>query len=529
MWEGDRRPLGANAKRSLADAEKGGECILWVDGSQGMVRAMDVVMPEAGLEAVVRALLRAIEHPHSPAQPALPQKIVVKNKELQFFLRGALQDLDITIEYVPALPLIDEIFLGFQEAVNTMPPKLPPQYAEALHQKACDLWEDAPWELLGDHQILAIEIDLWDIHTLYACVLGMAGLDYGIVLYRSMESLKRFRQQALADNSIEKMEEAFLGQDCFFLTYDRKGKKEDEANGIDLALLSWSEIQPTFGNLHPLEGLRSHLYEEEANAVWVALEALDRFWRNNSHKLDVDPIPATSGRYKIAPLNAPENAEPLSVKVSTMPTLAEELLDMAAPSESTNALPMLRGAPPLLGEDLVPEDAIVNIGWLKWSEVHQLQKKHKEFQEFQKDLPDEAGDGLPTIIVQTTRPRAKEMLQALREFGGLKGICFNPGEDPMDGARYDVGILQMGDGSLQLFGEFEQEDGTHARARQEWNRRCQETQGYCGLAIAMGATGASRGKPRVKDMMGLFQVRSLTHQELGLGILQLQTIPIFEL
>ncbi len=58
-----------------------------------------------GPEAIVRTLMRAMEHPHSPAKPARPQRIVVRDREIQFYLRGVLQDLDIAIDYAPELPV----------------------------------------------------------------------------------------------------------------------------------------------------------------------------------------------------------------------------------------------------------------------------------------------------------------------------------------------------------------------------------------------------------------------------------------
>ncbi|MDY7006404.1 MAG: hypothetical protein SWX82_21410, partial [Cyanobacteriota bacterium] len=108
VWEGDRRPIypDSNSNPEL-EAETTNECIIWVDGSHGMVRAMDMVTSDIGPEAIVRTLLRAMENPQSPAPTIRPQKIVVKDREIQFFLRGVLQDLGITIDYVPDLPLID--------------------------------------------------------------------------------------------------------------------------------------------------------------------------------------------------------------------------------------------------------------------------------------------------------------------------------------------------------------------------------------------------------------------------------------
>jgi hypothetical protein len=516
VWEGDRRLLSTDLPISLeSDSGAGGECILWVDGSEGVVRAMDVVTPETGPEAIARTLLRAMEHPHSPARPARPQKIVVQDREIQFFLRGVLQDLDIAIDYVPELPLIDEIFRGFQDVVNTRPPELPPQYAEALEQVAFDIWEDAPWDLLEEQQILTIELNRWDIGTLYASVLGMLGMEYGILLYRSLESLKRFRQRVLNDESIEQLEEAFLGQDCLFLTFETVSEAADEDEDLDLADLPIGDIQPSFGTLHPLEGLRAFLYDEEAIALLVALEALHRFFRQHGQKLAGEDFPAINSRYRISVPQA-EDPQQVPVKVATLPELAAELMEMVELAEAADDdLPSL----PLLRDDLVPKNSFLSLGMMPW-EMVELLRVGVEHYPATEAVP-VAGDGLPIVMIQTTRPKAKTLIQDLQAAGGLKAICFNPGEDPLGGDRYDLGLLQTENDELHLFGEFMEDDPTHIAARKKWDQRCKKTKGYCGLVIAMGLTGASRGQPQLKDMMALFEVRSLSAKELGLGTLQL--------
>lgn len=532
VWEGDRRPMSAESAASAEFAEigpppgvgGGGECILWVDGSQGFVRSMDMVSPESGPEAIVRTLLRAMEHPHSPAQPARPQKIVVKDREIQFYLRGVLQNLDIAIEYVPDLPLIDEIFRGFQDVTSSKPPQLPPQYAEALLEKAYDIWRDAPWELLGDHQIIAIEINQWDIGTVYACILGMLGMDYGILLYRSLDSLRRFRQRAIANESIEQLEEAFLGQDCLFVSYESAADLEDEDDAdFDLADLPWSAIKPTFGNLHPLEGLRSFLYEEEALTVWVALEALHRFWRAYRKKLTGESLPAVSSRYRIPVPDGGESTSPtLNVKVSTQPDVETELLEMASAADAEDE-DSEENSPPPLRDDLVPKNAFLSLGMVPWETVEHLRAGVECYQAAEVMA---AGDGLPIVLIQTSQPKAKAMIQELKEAGGLKGIGFNPGEDPFEGIEYDLGILKTENGQLHLFGEFMENDPVHVAARKKWEQRCKKTKGYCGLVIAKGLTGASRGNPKLKDMMALFEVPWLSEKDLGIGTLQL--VPQFE-
>jgi hypothetical protein len=538
VWEGDRRPLSTVSDNSDPDAEANSECILWVDGSEGIVRAMDLVSPQMGPEAVVRALLRAMEHPQNPAKPARPSKIVVRDREIQFFLRGVLQELDITIEYFPELPLIDELFRGFEEIALHRQPALPPKYADLLPQKAYEIWNDAPWELLADHNILSIELNRWDVGTLYASVMGMLGMEYGVLLYRSLESLKRFRASVLAEKSFEAMEQAFLGQDCLFVTYtrmDEDEEDEEDEEDIDLADLPISDIIPSFGAVHPFEGMRPFLYEEEALVVYMALESLHRFMRGCYRQLVDDPIPAITKRFRIPVPQEGEGKSTASIKVATLPELASELLEMQGEDEEFDdeefddeefddeefdddevAVP--------LRDDLIPKNAFLSLGLIPWESVEVLRSG---VDCYQSQEVTEDGEGLPVILVQTTRPKAKELIDKIQTDGGLKGICFNPGEDPFEGDRYDLGILQTENSSLYLFGEFPEADPTHVAARKKWEQRCKKIKGYCGLVIARGVTGASRGNPQPRDMMALFEARSLSARELGLGMLQ--RIPQFDL
>jgi hypothetical protein len=515
VWEGDRRRLNRGAQSSIdwadpsANASSDGDCILWVDGSQGIVRAMDVVPPETGPEAVVRTLLKAMEYPHNPASPARPQKIVVRDREILFFLRGVLQNMDITLDYVPELPLIDEIFHGFEEAIGSRPPQLPPAYLESLPQKAMDVWAAGPWRVLADHQILAIELNQWDLTTIYASVMGMLGMEYGILFYRSLDTLYRFRQRVLNNESIEQMEEAFLGQDCLFVTFESRDE-EAELEDIDLATLPPEAIEPVFGNLHPLEGMRSFLYEEESAAMLVVLDALQRFMKQHGKKFVDEAFPATSSRYKIPNPEATDQQPALAIKVSTMPDLAAELLAMSG-DDDIPTLPPIR-------DDLVPENSFLSLGVVPWDMLDHLrtQAHHCQPQDVKA-----AGDGLPVVMIQTSRPKAKTLIEAIQAAGGLTAVCFNPGEDPFAGDRYDLGLFQTGNGDLHLFGEFGEVDPTHVAARKKWDQRCKKTQGCCGLIIAKGLTGATRGNPQLKDMVGLFEAQAMSPQDLGLGTLQL--------
>jgi hypothetical protein len=528
VWEGDCRALTPGLASGLASGHVAsmepqlsdrGNCILWMDGTEGLVRAMDMAPADVGQEAIVRTLLQAMEFPHGSAPPARPQKIIVCDRELQFFLRGVLQDLEIVVEYSPELPLIDEFFDGLQGMMQTRPPELPEEYIQPMAEITRQIWQDAPWEILDEEKIVSIELNYSDVGTLYVSILGMLGVEYGLLMYRSLESLKKFRQQVLlAGEDTEDLESAFLEQDCLFITFDQN-EEDWEENGDRPSEFSsfYAEtgVYPAFGNLHPLEGMRPVLYEEEARVVLVALEALHRFFRQHLSKL-TESFPSVQSRYRI--LDPKEPTQKIVIKVCTLPTIAEELFEMSAEAGVENGWEV--ESAPILRSDLVPEDSFYSLGAMPWDTLEILRANVKFYQNLEVDFS-KGSDGFPVILIQTSRPKAIALIDALRAAGGLKAVCFNPGEDPISGDRYDLGILQTENSEMHLFGEFLEADPVHIQARKKWDQRCKKIKGYCGLVIAKGFTGASKGNPEFTDMLALFETRSISAKDLGLGSLQL--------
>lgn len=532
IWEGDRR-LASSMADSLDVNSPDEECILWVDGSEGIVRAMEVVSPAMGHEAVVRALLRAIETPMGPSMPERPQKIIVRDREIQFFLRGALQELNITIDYAPNLPVIDELFRNFEEFSDNHPPNIPPQYAELLEEIADEIVEVSPWELLSDRNIIQIQLNAWGVESLYASVLGMLGKEYGVLLYRSLDSLRKFRQSVLEEESPEALEKAFLEQDCWFLTFEVEEDEEDEDEDDITILDEFIEYNSFFGSLHPYEGMRAFLDEEEALAIYTALQAFLHFVDAQEEHLDEDILPPISESYSILlpPSGKKKKGfapqESLSVTVSTMPEFERELVEMFETTALGNLSSSMSPLTMPLQDNLVPDNALITLGACPWEWVAMMEKIPRKYYQSGGAIP--VGDGLPVIIIQTSRPKAQVMIEQILDSEGLAGIGFNFGEDPLEGLIYELGLLQMNDGEIQIFGEFMRSDTTHENARRKWDARCEKTGGYCGLLIASGATGASRGKPTFREMMALFETEVFSPKDLGMGVLRLTQVLDFDL
>jgi hypothetical protein len=458
---------------------------------------------------MVRTLLRAIEHPQGPYPAVRPKKIVVSDREEQFYLRGVLRDLDIDVDYAAELPLIAQLFERFGEISETQQPQLPQEYHEILETAAQEIWSAAPWRLLADHQIISIELQRWDVDSLYACVMGMMGMEYGILLYRSVESLHQFRQAALYHDGLQDMEAAFLSQDCIFLTFETDVEPRKSRFNPKRA-----NFETHFGTIHPLEGMRAFLDPEEALATYAALTALQRFVTTHEVELDRDDLPEISQKIRLnLPTQIPNLPKSIDVTVATMPQVSQELWDMQTDEEfdddDDDDITIL--------EDLIPEKAFISLGMIRWE---QLQMLHPQAVSLQ-GTP--TGDGLPVIMVQSTRTKAQAMIDKITAVGGVRGITFNPGEDPFVRKTYELGIIQLADGQMQLFGEFALDSPIHLEARRKWTQRCQQTNNQCGLIIAQGLTGKAKGNPQPKDMLAVIETQFLDAEELGLGVLKLVT------
>lgn len=522
VWEGDRRPISEGMldafgyESSLPDGEEeASDCILWVDGTEGVLRAVTIIPADTGHEAVVRTLLQAMEHPQGAIPPGRPQKLVVCDREVHFFLRGALQDLDVVVDHTDSLPIIDEIFESLQQSDEVSESALPPDWENALNQQAQQLWENAPWNYLSDDQILQIELNQWNLSTLYVSVLGMAGLEYGLLIYRSLDSLTQFRKTATEGNmTTRQMQQAFLSQDCLFLNFDLV--RDDEA--ASLLPLPWmqsapSEVIPEFGSLHPLEGLRHTLELEEAAALRVCLAGLNRFLEANEDALSRPEFPPVASTYRLA--NPLDNSR-LSVKLATCPDITEQLA-IAEGFEAEN-----RGMPefelPRFRDDYVPEGSMVLLTQLPQPLLEGISRSKRYYAIAQAPAQ---RDSMPVVAIQTSRPKAQKLASQLEAAQGIKAVCFNPGSDPMSGDTLQLGLLHTGDGDFHLFIEFLSDDTHDRRLLTQWQEWCEASNGLCGVMIASGVTGAARGKPGVKENVAFFETQLKTPEELHLPPLQM--------
>ncbi|WP_069791041.1 DUF6930 domain-containing protein [Cyanobacterium sp. IPPAS B-1200] len=529
VWEGDIFPIGEMLDNLEPELKNNGQCIVWVDGSEGFIRTMDVVKGNTGPEAMVRALLKAIEKPQSPAEPARPHKVVVRDRELQFFLRGALQGLDIDVDYQGDLPLLDELWNNLQQVQPQKVGNIPPQLLEKLEERAIALmWEQAPWTLLAEYNLIEIKIDAYNVESLYACVMGMMGQEFGVIFYRSLDSMKKFRLMAgeMGDSTMEEgdIERAFLQQDCWFVNFsldDSDFDEEDEEQQLWYELfLAEAQydvpVQVVFGSIHPYEGIRPLVDAEELDPLYLGIEALGKFVQKNKKRLEKDPTQAISHQYSIKlPWG---NSKPHPVKVRTMPEVTAELEAIEgnlhgdfAEEEDTD----------IISSDLFPEDCVISFGSFSENIIKSIEAKPSVWVDTEGIVFENDNDKIPVIIIQTTRPKGKLVVEQLIKEEGIEYLFFTSGEDPFYGGTFDLPMIKTQGGINHVIAEIEQEGENFANTVKKWSQKTKKWQGKCGVAIAMGSTGVNRGSPKEQHILAFFATDLVSKEKAGLDKLVL--------
>lgn len=336
-WHGELRTLSHPDPQNPYGRAIEQAYVLWIDISQPAIRVMEPVLEGAGYEAVVQALLRAIEHPPEHQTPGHPQTVMVRDRELHFFLRGALQDLDIKVGCKQRLPLLDEVFDSFvaQQTRSVVKRIWDSVHVQRLTSALTELWHYPLWDEFAEVEILELLFELEEPQHFYVSVLGMAGLERGLLLYRSLDSLKRFREAVNNPenrSNLETLEAAFLQQDCLFLNFDSLEGDPPSPNMPVFEAFRQSFI-PDLGSIHPLEGLRYILSDQELALMIVAVEALTRFRKDHEAILiEADSFPALESQIAIPSLtNNPSRTsknkqQKITVTVRTLPEVCNELL-----------------------------------------------------------------------------------------------------------------------------------------------------------------------------------------------------------
>jgi hypothetical protein len=516
VWEGDRLTLDDVSVASFPEGQFP-TCILWVDGMAGSVRAMEMAASGEGSEAMVRSLLQAMEKPleadHGRNKPGRPRKIVVRDRELHFFLRGLLQGMEIEVEYQPELPVIDLLFEGIRDMMGVGGESgLSEVYGEPVMAALKEIWKLKPWAYLQDHDVIEIKLQGLDLDAFYLSVLGNLGMEHGLLLYRSLESLQRFRQRAIDEpDDISAMQTAFLEQDCLFVTYEPLDEEFDgEFDSFDL--LDWEDLEPEVGSIHPLEGVRSALDEDESLTLLVALEGLVQFLKKRQRSL-AKGFTAFADKLEVKTQGADGSIQRHPVVVASLAELSIELMNAQPDRLGSDRSGADRSALEQMqfSDELIPEGAIVLLSKAEPLAYAALQRAIGKSGSFTYAPIGE----LPVLRIQTSKPKAQAIAAMIDRSGGPDCLAFLDAVNPFGlGSTAIILSLRLQDQSWQLVMDYHA--GEMQVPRDHWLACMAENQGRCALGIYSGVSGKNQGKPTERELVMLYETRLLSMKDLGL-------------
>lgn len=488
VWVGGGRSLDSDNDEVF--------CAAWLDPEAQAIRSMEIGQFPPRPEQLMRLLVQAIEHPrHFDCEPCRPHTIIVDDRELQFFLRGVVAPLDIRVEYQAPIPLLDEFFEFIAAELNSDEEEvevLPPEYVSLYTQKVREFAQLDIWQRLNPVILLKLHCDAWDSPTLFAVLVNPRGEEgaFGLVLYRGEEALRNFWQQIeqvypyIDEDDDERLEETVLHNDCLFLSFAQV-EEEDLGNPLSF-VLKGHPYTLEVGVIHPLEGMRPFYASEEAETVYVAIEALIKFWKKTRKQFQKEACPELDLGFKIP--SPRHSALGYRVQVATVPQMMAEINSNFGESDAQHEIP--------IDTEAIPDEAYVLFKFLSPSELRELQATVPYHQ--RGEIPEEF-EHYPVLAIQTKKAAAEAIAAKIAEEGGIHHLTVFP----LAGLGQIVMLLaQTNANHLWLLDTFDPESGSLLL---DWIKEVNELEGACGLAVAYGMTGKTRMQPTPKQIVGLFE------------------------
>lgn len=225
---GGKRPLGIYIREGTQPVQP--QIALWLDAESGFVFGTRIINPfesaDNGVREALDALVNVMIAPLAPnvadqlallgdegnrrtrrrgpllPHLGLPDRVIVNDAAVAEAALALLAPLDIPVEYNAHSPAFDEAYVSLSEYLGATPDGKPPEpftWAIApallppLYKAANGYARRAPWQYMPDHPAIALTLGERGpepgVETLYACILGGAGMVIGVAFYYSLDDV----------------------------------------------------------------------------------------------------------------------------------------------------------------------------------------------------------------------------------------------------------------------------------------------------------------------------------------------------
>jgi hypothetical protein len=175
---------------------------LWIDGANGAILSQQILGRDFEPDALFSTLIEAMEHPMI-GPPRKPKRVRVAEAEEGERLKTRLDDIEVTIAATPEVDeILGAILDSMDSAEESSAPALDQSYFEhgrldptlflPFFEKAAELYRLAPWTMLEDSDVLAIDAPQLGLSSACLSVLGSLGHNLGFVLFESPQAYRSF-------------------------------------------------------------------------------------------------------------------------------------------------------------------------------------------------------------------------------------------------------------------------------------------------------------------------------------------------
>lgn len=162
--------------------------------------------------------------------------------------------------------------------------RVSPETVAAFFRSAAAFYRQAPWDLLGDSEVLWLNIPKMDLRGACVSVIGAAGESFGFLVFDSVEA---FESMARLGGSLPEGERPNLGARVFSVNYDR-GADIPKSMRREIAEHGWevasANAYPHIAWVDP-DCLARPLADDDVLLGTACAEALARFFAEHRGSL----------------------------------------------------------------------------------------------------------------------------------------------------------------------------------------------------------------------------------------------------
>lgn len=308
--------------------------MLWLEMPSGVVVSSMLIDPEGETPSFGASLLEAMASPLI-GPPRRPAAVRVADARLAGEVRRVLPEARVVVAPTPEL---DEVLRLLAEAAAQDAPgqeagreaasyfeggRVGAEAIAGLFRAATLLYDLAPWQAAGDHQILRLDIPAYDVEGACLSIIGALGESLGLILFSSLEGFEHFAEIAAVPRAPGQPID--MGGPILVLNYDAGAElpptmlREALAHGWPVADAG---AYPVVEHRDP-DGFLRPLTERDVRVMTACATSLCTFFVKHGHRFERDEIDE-------AICESYFDGEDVEVRL-TLPYEAGELFDVNRP------------------------------------------------------------------------------------------------------------------------------------------------------------------------------------------------------